>query len=143
MSTREAFAALLAALLFVVGCAASSESLPPPGWLPEASGPATSRGPWGAWVQLTRGSPLGRRHVAGELIACDHDSTWVLTAQGLVAVPNRFTGVKVSTGANASGRIVSERPGTVTYRELQRWARFPQGMPPGMDRTHIKPKPVP
>ena len=142
MSTRDALAAIMGLTLMLVGCAADIVPAIPPGWLLAAGAPGASRGGYGAWVDLSVGSRSRWRHVAGESIACDRDSTWVLTPSGLVAVRNRqVIEVILTTGVDERGRPISQRTQRVVEEDLRQWSRFPQGLPAGVDRARLQPKP--
>jgi len=156
----------------------------PHGWLSPAE--QAQRDPYGAWIQVTYTTPLdsARAQVAGELIAVDPDTVFVLTPEdALVPVPieralhgrlGYYDSQSWATGSWAvlgtlstlshgivlivsapvwilSGTIAtadqSRRPvqtvhGSVhsSWRGLGMYARFPLGMPEGLDRGRLRGK---
>jgi hypothetical protein len=80
--------------------------------------------------------------VAGELIACDRDSVWVLTAGGLVTVATRrVRAMTVYAGLGPDGELKRLSMTTARAEALRPWTRFPQGIPAGLDRAVIRARP--
>lgn len=146
MSTRSARARLAWAALLAAACAGCimlSQSLPPPGWLgaPGPGGPG--RDGYGAWAVVRTGYGLGDV-LAGELIVCREDSVWVLTGSGLQSRPlRRVYSVRVYKAADQRGHVDDELLTRPKAAELRPWARFPQGLPPGLEPAALRPKPLP
>ena len=161
MSTHEGgMRAALAALLVAAsaGCFAHGEPPMPLG----RHGTAGPGGPggdgYGAWVVIRTGS--GRADViAGELIVCRIDSLWVLTEGGLrSAALERVRSVRLYAEFDGHGRvrevdvvpadeasIVGPPDGSIARAreaDLRPWARYPQGWPPGLDPSALRPKPA-
>jgi len=148
--------ALLAAAC--AGCATFAEAPAPRGWLSPAGPGGPGADGYGAWVVI-RGGSHGEGELAGELIVCRLDSLWVLTESGLRSrAMDRVRSVRVYKGVSQDGYVVSEdvvpvREASITRpndssvardreADLRPWARFPQGWPPGLDPTSLRPKPV-
>jgi len=173
-------------LCAVVGAftAACVSNPAPHGWLSPAD--SAQRDPYGAWIQVTYATPpdSAKVEVAGELIAIDPDTVFVLTPEEtLVPVPiewalrgrlGYFDAQSWATGSWAvlgtlstlshgillivsspvwilSGTIAtadqSRRPIRTahgsdheSWRGLGMYARFPLGMPQGLDRGRLKGK---
>ena len=141
VAARRAGVALLAvAVLLAAGCAGSIA--PAPAWLPVRH--AIANFPYGAFADVEgRDAP---KNVLGELIAVESESTYVLTeGQGLVALPTRrITRIAVRTFRPPGGLfIVNAGPLSrgvegVRMKELRSRARFPQGLPPELDRSTLR-----
>jgi len=163
----------------------------PSGWLPPAE--IAAREAYGGWivVDTTKDSRTGwhgvgseaQAEIAGELIAVDPDTVFVMSGRGLVAMPASlvrratlfsydahwgqlatwgFVGtlstlsngafliltaplwIIASTSAAASrsrAPMVELAERGDRWAELRRYARFPQGMPPRLDRGALRPAP--
>lgn len=123
---------------------------------------------------------FGEARAEGELIAVGTDTVFLLSAEGLIAIPMRAitratltaydaqwgglaawsTFGTVSTLSHGYGLIVSApvwiltgsiatasasraprrqyRSGAEVWREFRKFARFPQGLPPGVPRTSLR-----
>jgi len=173
------------AVVLAVACVSNPA---PRGWLPPAH--IAAREAYGGWivVDLTQPDPRGplgpgltAAEVAGELIAVDSDTVFVMPPKGLVGIPKTrvrsatlfaydaewgrlaawgvigtlftasngliaiFTApmmIITSTAATAS-RSRAPRVELADTRDrwwkLRLYARFPQGMPPGIDRAGLQP----
>lgn len=172
------FAGVVAAVLLGSGCASTGA---PRDWLPNAE----LAGIWtnGGWATLRQAGET--QNVEGELIALQADTVFVLTTDGLRAVPIgdgdylRVAGydsewggiagwtvtgtlstathgfylvltaplwilVGTSSAAVASWAPIMRYP-ACDLEELAAYARFPQGMPPDLDRSSlvIRTRPAP
>jgi hypothetical protein len=186
-ATRVCRAAWGAAVLL----AACVSNPAPNGWLPPAG--VATRDAYGGWIVADtakddrRGRDAGgspaRVPVAGELIAVDPDTVFVMSGEWLVGLPKgqvrRATlfaydpqwgqlaawGVvgTLSTISNGLGLILTAPLWIITstsaassrsraprveladrgdrWEKLRLYARFPQGMPPGLDRRSVRPAP--
>jgi hypothetical protein len=124
------------------GCASFGVPAPPHGWL-SRTGPGGPGGDgYGAWVVVRSG--FGRDDwLEGELIACRNDSLWVLAEAGLRSKPlRRVRSVHLFKEMDVDGRVREESMSGARQAHLRPWARFPQGFPPGLDRTALRPKPL-
>jgi hypothetical protein len=144
MSTREARArwAALALVMAAAGCAAPAVTRIPPGWLPAPDDALEHADGYGAWASVGYRDGFHGQRLEGELIAADADSTWVLDEGRLVACRTRsivhaHLFVAHVSGARDDDRLI----GGGDWKRMRVWARFPQGLPPGLDRAAIRPKP--
>ena len=134
-----------AAAAGLVGCAGSVP--PAPAWLPSRQRVTAS--PFGAFAALrVEDSTRSQRVVMGELIAVEPDSTYVLTEDpnvGLIAVANEHI-VRFGIRAHqppGGARVAAESQltrgvGRAELARMQPWARFPQGLPPHLDRWSLR-----
>lgn len=85
-----------------------------------------------------------RPDITGELIAASADSLWFLADRRLETIPTgelRNTAIEVHEGAEPGwyqpplARLL--RPQPMACAALARHARFPQGLPAGLDRTTL------
>ena len=167
MRVRDAWLALV---LLASGCA---QSHAPRKWLPRAAVAATET--HGGWVVVHL---KDRREHAGELLAVDADSVFVLEGDRCIVLPSADISHAVVTGYDseahklggwtAMGALSTASHGFVLMASLPAWliiggsmtavqshagrvdvatwekarvyARFPQGMPPGIDRASLRPK---
>lgn len=163
--------------VLLAGAAACAGNPAPSGWLAPAR--EAREDPYGAWVVLSR-EPAPQ--VAGELLAVERDSIYVLTPAGEVVAVSPF-GVRratvafydaqwgglaawtilgaLSTASNGyflvltfplwtvGGSLITGGQSRAPLRTLRRgdaweavrrYARFPQGLPPGLPRR-LPPKP--
>ncbi len=56
---------------------------------------------------------------------------------------SRIVGTSASSGESLSDRYVEELPAATYWEEVQKFARFPQGIPPDLDLSELKPKSIP
>jgi len=133
----------LAAALALAGCGGGA--IPPPaGWLPRPREALTSAR--GAWISVE--VTAKEKEAAGELIAIDADSLILLRADTLAAFPTDVLGrARIFVHSGQAGRRDFVAPGTSPRSMLRRstklwldlaaYARFPQGLPPELDRTSL------
>ena len=167
MRARDGWIALA---LLAAGCAHSGA---PAHWLPPASQAQTEA--HGGWVVVHLKD--GRAH-AGELLAVDADSIFVLEGDACVALSSAAISHAVVTGYDSQyGKlggwtalgavstlshglvaalsmptwvilgttmtVVQSHAGRVdvaTWEQARMYARFPQGLPAGLDRARLKPR---
>jgi hypothetical protein len=143
---RAARATLIA--VAVAGLAGCAGMVPPaPSWLPSRK--QVSASPFGAFAALrVHDSARNARVVMGELIAVESDSTYLLPEDpsvGLVAIANehivRF-GIRVHQ-PRGGARVAAESQltrgvGRAALERMRPWARFPQGLPPHLDRGSLR-----
>ena len=130
---RGALAALACAVsLAGLACVRASDVHPPPGWL-AACDDASDAG-YGAWGLIESRAPGRRRTLQGELIAVEIDSTYVLTTTGLETTLTRdlWDAVLVSC-LDKHHHAVANHVGGLDWAEMKAFARFPQGLPAGVD----------
>ena len=154
-STRSVTIVALCALS-LGGCAAATMPEPPPG-LPPAE--LSRDDPFGSWasVQLVgdpaKGlanyahgvDPLGPHGVQGELVAAERDSLFVFAGDSLRAIASaRVMRVQVIRHQAAQPVVESFDAGESAkdrakhLRRLSAYARFPQGLPPEIDRAALR-----
>ena len=169
MRVRDGFCALA---LILSGCAHSGA---PAHWLPHASAAAIET--HGGWVVVHL---KDRSEHAGELLAVDADSVFVLEGDRFLALASVDLSRAVVTGYDAQagklggwtamgaistfshgyGLVVSlptwvilggtmtalqshaGRVDIATWETARAYARFPQGLPAGLDRATLRQKPV-
>ncbi len=51
-----------------------------------------------------------------------------------------IVGISASSGESLRDRYVEELPADIYWEEVQKFARFPQGIPPDLDLNELKPK---
>ena len=141
-----AWATLIAvAACGLVGCAGMVP--PAPAWLPSRQ--QVSSSPFGAFAAVrVRDSDRSQRVVIGELIAVEPDSTYVLAVdpdEGLVVVENdRIVRFGIRTHQPPGGALITGESqltrgvGRGALTRMQPWARFPQGLPPQLDRGTLR-----
>ena len=129
----------------LVGCAGMVP--PAPAWLPSRQ--EVSSSPFGAFAAVrVRDSDRSQRMVLGELIAIEADSTYVLSEdpdEGLVVVENdRIVRFGIRTHRPPGGALVTAESqltrgvGRGALTRIQPWARYPQGLPPQLDRGSLR-----
>ncbi len=133
-------AAVVAALL----AAACASNTAPSGFLPSPQDARASA--YGAWIELTLTASSRQRAVEGELLAGSGAvAGW--TALGVVSTISNgllliFTAPAWIITGTVAGSSESYAPqGNVPplrWAELARFARFPQGMPPGLVLNTLK-----
>jgi hypothetical protein len=97
----------------------------------------------GAQIRMRFARESPPREVAGELIAADIDSVWILSGNHLTAIPSLQlprTSIELSEGFEywMPPLLQLDRPDRWSWETLARHARFPQGIPPGLDRTTLR-----
>ena len=147
MRSRDAGAgaALLAiglASFALAGCAPGSTA--PPGALPAIRQTATD--PYGAWVTITW-HDRHRRMASGELISITRAVALVMSDTAWTEIPTASIervvvepfdgGIDVLTPFSRLSRSVNPSE----LLKIARYARFPAGMPPGVDRSTLLPRP--
>lgn len=133
--------AALGCVAALAGCFAHSEPEVPASWLRASRPDGPNADGYGAWIGMYTGWRRGS-HVTGELIACDRDSIWVLTTGGLLAFTARqVRAMTVYTGLGPEGEVKTLSLSNARAAELRPWTRFPQGIPAGLDRALILPRP--
>ena len=155
-ATRSVTIVALCALT-LSGCAATTMPEPPPG-LPPAE--LSRDDPFGSWasvqlvgdpakglVNYSHGvDPLGPHGVQGELVAADRDSLFVFAGDSLRAIAServmrvqviRHQGAQPVVESFGAGESAKDRARRL--RRLSAYARFPQGLPPDVDRTTLRP----
>ena len=139
--TPRVIPGMLAAIA-LAGCAGGAMPTPPT-WLPSAE--AAADNPYGAWarLELFAGDTRG---LGGELVAAQDDSLFLFEGDSLRTIPAdrlyrvhvlRDQGAQTRTVVFASGGSARGRAGGL--KRLAVYARFPQGMPSGVDRTTLRP----
>jgi len=96
----------------------------------------------GANIRIRFARERPARVIAGELIAADIDSVWVLSGDSLTAIPSLQlprTSIELSEGVEPwlPPLLLLQRPDPWSWPKLARHARFPQGIPPGLDRSTL------
>jgi hypothetical protein len=138
MRIRNQWLAAGVVIVALSGCASRYELNPPPGWLPDMYVRAKGRDVYGAWCALHFDTGQLRK-IEGELIAVGADSVWVLSPDGLVAAPTEH----VVSGSFATYADLSESTTQLSgsrWPEMATFARFPQGLPAGVDPRGLTPK---
>jgi hypothetical protein len=170
--TRQALA-----LLIVILSPACATNPAPNDWLPGAS--EVPADPFGAWIRIDYESGSSRQEVAGELLAVEPDTVYVLAGESVVAFPceailkarvawfesgagiltawtflgslasfsNGYIGGltlplwiisgSIATGAQSRAPLVDYRLDQGRPSVLRPYARFPQGLPEGIDRSTL------
>lgn len=160
--------------------AACTSNPAPSGWLPGAA--ETPTDPFGAWIEVEHETASVSRTVAGELIAVDRDTIFVLSSIGLqglpldsvgsarvawfdagygnlilwtavgalstashglisgITFPLWVIGGTLATAAQSRSPIVDHDPDKGSAQRLSQYARYPQGMPEGLDRAGLTPR---
>lgn len=142
MRARDTAATVAALVLAVAatGCATRFDPHPPPGWLQPARVASREPNGFGAWCALRFQSRP--KHVEGELISVDSDSVLVLTTDGLVARPTAdLSYATFAIGYYAIGQNQVKGLSRADRHRMQPFARFPQGVPAGIDPRTLLPKP--
>jgi hypothetical protein len=176
--------------LAAVLAAACVSNPAPRGWLPPAQ--ITAREAYGGWIVVdtaqpdrrsSPGSGLPAADVAGELIAVDSDTVFVMPLRAVVGIPKArvrsatlfaydaewgrlvawdvlgtlftvsnggfalltFPMMLITSTAATASRSRAPRVELADspdrWAQLRLYARFPQGMPPGIDRAGLQPAP--
>ena len=162
-------------ILLVAPVAACASNPAPDDWLPSAR--EVPADPFGAWIRIEYESGSSRHEIAGELLAVEPDTVYVLAVDSMVAFPDEsirtargawfesgagvltawtFLGSLASfsngyiagltlplwiisgslaTGAQSRAPLVDYRPDQGRLMELRPDARFPPGLPEGIDRS--------
>ncbi len=138
-----AFVALGFAAFTAAGCGPTSHA--PPGLLPPIRHAA--RDPYGAWATVTW-HDRQTHSASGELISITRDQTVVMRGTEWTEIPTTSIervviepfegGTEVLTPFSRLSRSVNPRD----LARIARYARFPAGMPPGVDRTTILSRPT-
>lgn len=134
---RVAFEAALAAAVLLTGCGPSVQHR-----VPYLSGIQSARkAVRGAQVRVHFDWVPAPPHVTGELIAAGADSVWVLTGNHLAAIATPTLSdaiIQVYDGDTPGPPVLRlVHPGPQGWTMLARNARFPQGLPPGLDRSSL------
>ncbi len=169
--------------------AACTQNPAPAGWLPPAQGAAVEA--YGGWIVIdtARGDRRGGGsagpaiQVAGELIAVDPDTVFVMSQGTLVSLtksqveraslfaydaqsgrlalwgflgtlssaatgfgalllaPVWIIGSTAATASRSNAPVVELTSGGGRWAQMALYARFPQGLPPGVDRAALRPVP--
>ena len=135
----------------VLGCALAAAltscalSPAPRGWLPRLG--EVGSDPYGAWTEVSYWIHGHRLDVRGELVAVEHDSLFVLSDSTLVGVPiaaRAYARVWVYEGGGTVATADYEHRPVITssgrFEWLPKYARFPNGFPPGFDRGTLRPR---
>ena len=134
---RARFVAVLAAVA-AAGCASLGSPVPPRGWLRPYEVEVRESLGYGVWAAVFfKTQP---RRVEGELIAVDSDSVVVLTADGIRVRPTselRQAGVAVQI---ATGSTETDWISASDWSRMAKYARFPGGLPPGIEPRDLLPK---
>lgn len=172
---RVAWVLLLAGV--ADGCATNTA---PRNFLPAPA--ASQRTAYGGWIEVTRGDARHPERSAGELLAIQHDSVYLLSGRGPeVYAQSDVTSAKLTAYDSESGLLAtwtligtlstishgwllvlsapvwiiagsvttahqSHQPEflfpTAAWEDLRAYARFPQGLPPGLDLATVRGKPL-
>lgn len=94
----------------------------------------------GGWIVLRFPAERPAREVSGELLAAGPDTVFVLTREGVAAVPSAqlpSAEIALYEGPNAAqgSPVLAAAAGRAVWEPLVAHARFPQGLPPGLDRS--------
>ncbi|RKU06830.1 hypothetical protein C6503_25050 [Candidatus Poribacteria bacterium] len=141
LSRYTGFAILLFGLFYLVGCGPTTTA--PKGWLPTVS--AAQHESYGGWVTLKYHTGDSEWETHGELIAIDRSQIFILTGQGLTNISlDSITYMKLTT-VQLSGEVGVDRYRQIMYPmkpldELRAHARFPQGLPEGIDMQSLRSK---
>ena len=131
---------LLLALIYVIGCGGATTTAPK-GWLPSLS--TAQHESYGGWVTVKSHTRDSESEAHGELIAIDPSQIFILTEQGFTNISiDSITYMKLTTIRLAKNVNVN------TYRqmmypvkpldEFRAYARFPQGLPEGIDIQSLR-----
>jgi len=163
-------------ILLVATLGAGCASNPAPNdWLPSAR--EVPADPFGAWIRIEYDSGSSSHEIAGELLAVEPDTIYVLAGENMVAFPSESilkarvawfesgAGVlsawtllgslasfsngyiagltlplwiisgSLATGAQSRAPLVDYRPDQGRLMDIRPYARFPQGLPEGIDRS--------
>ena len=142
---------LLFTLIYVVGCGPTGPTTTAPkGWLPSVS--TAQHESYGGWVTIKSHTRDSESEVHGELIAVDPSQIFILTEQGFTHISiDRITHVKLTTIRLAKNFTLTTNNIDVNKRrqmmypvkpleEFRAYARFPQGLPEGIDMQSFNPK---
>lgn len=132
---------LLFVLIYVAGCGPTTTA--PKGWLPSVS--TAQHESYGGWVTVRyhTGDSEGEAH--GELIAIQPSQIFILTEQELTHISiDSITQMKLTT-IRLSKDTTLDKYRQMKYPvkpldEFRAYARFPQGLPEGIDIQSLRPK---
>ena len=134
----------LCAAGLVAGCGAST--MPePPNWIP--AGPQPHDDPYGSWAWVEFGDE-GAPTNEGELVAVQDDSIYLFQGDSLRIIPAikvtrvgviRYRGATPIVERFWDGDNAKDRARNLS--RLSEYARFPQGLPPGVDPQTLRPRP--
>ncbi|MXV73110.1 hypothetical protein F4Z99_02395 [Candidatus Poribacteria bacterium] len=134
-------AILLFALIYVGGCGRTTTA--PTGWLPSVS--TAQHESYGGWISVKYHTGVSESEVHGELIAIQPSQIFIFTEQELTHISiDSITQVKLTTIRLSKNNSVDK------YRqmmypvkpldEFRAYARFPQGLPEGIDIQSLRSK---
>jgi hypothetical protein len=116
--------------LLMSGCA---RTIAPEGWLPKPSEIQSQA--FGGWMEIEYASETGMKTFQGELIAVQDNNVYLLSPlYGLVVA-----GIASASAESQSGFL---RYPDTSWQEIAKFARFPQGIPKGLDLKKLEPKPL-
>jgi hypothetical protein len=128
----------------LAGCSGATTQ-PPPGGLPSAQG--SPHDPYGSRALI---EPLASSapDLEGELVAAQDDSLFLFERDTLRVIPaeavNRVRVVQYEKGRPTTVVFMVGSGEKVRAQDLERlapYARFPQGLPPDVDRASLRPRP--
>lgn len=133
---------LLFVLIYVGGCS-KARTTAPRGWLPSLS--TAQHESYGGWITVRYHTGDSGGEVHGELIAINPNQIFILTEQGFANISiDSITYMKLTTiRLSWNGEVDKHRQMMYPVKPLdafRAYARFPQGLPEGIDMQSLKPK---
>ena len=132
---------LLFALIYGVGCGATTTA--PEQWLPSVS--TAQHESYGGWITVRYHARDSEGEVHGELITVNPNQIFVLTEQSFANISvDSITYMKLTT-IQLAGHTDVDMHRQIMYPvkpldAFRAYARFPQGLPEGIDMQSLKPK---
>ena len=132
---------LLFGLIYGVGCGPTTTA--PKGWLPSVS--TAQHESYGGWVTVKYHTGDSAWEAHGELIAIHPSQIFILAGQELTNISiDSITYMKLTT-VQLSRDVDLDKHRQMMYPvkpldEFRAYARFPQGLPEGIDGQSVKPK---
>lgn len=134
-------AILLLAIIYVAGCGPTTTA--PKGWLPSVS--TAQHESYGGWVSVRYHTGDSAWEAHGELIAIHPSQIFIFSGQELTHISiDSITYIKL-TIVQLSRDVDLDKHRQMMYPvkpldEFRAYARFPQGLPEGIDAQSVKPK---
>ena len=131
---------LLFALIYVGGCS-KAKTTAPKGWLPSVS--TAQHESYGGWITVRYHTGDSGGEVHGELITINPNQIFILPEQGFTNISiDCITRMKLTTiQLSRDGEVDKHRQMMYPVKPLdafRAYARFPQGMPEGIDGQSLK-----
>ena len=133
---------LLFALIYVGGCS-TARTTAPKGWLPSLS--TAQHESYGGWTTVKYHTGDSEREVHGELITINPNQIFILTEHGFtnISIDSIIYMELTTIQLSRNDEVDKHRQMMYPVKPLdafRAYARFPQGLPEGIDVQSIKPK---